>query len=134
MARPKSKELTERELAVMQLFWRCEDATAEESRQQLEKAGESLAYVTVANVVRSLADKGMLAQVTHDRPFRYRAARGFDEVSSNLVGDLVSRLFQGSRQAMLTQLISGKRLTQQEREFLKGVLAESQDCDPEGQA
>ena len=127
MARPKSKELTERELAVMQLFWQCEEATAEEARAELEQAGEALAYVTVANVVRGLADKGVLCQVNSDRPFRYRAAKSFEEVSSNLVGDLISRLFAGSRQAMLVQLISGKRLTDQEREFLEGVLAQDAD-------
>lgn len=122
MGRPKAKELTERELAVMQHFWRCEEATAEETRAALETSGESLAYTTVANVVRGLADKGVLEQINTERPFRYRASKSFEEVSSNLVGDLISRLFDGSRQAMLVQLFSKKRLTEQERQFLQDVL------------
>lgn len=122
MARPKAKELTERELAVMQHFWRCEEATAEEARIALEAAGEALAYATVANVVRGLADKGVLEQANAERPFRYRAAKSFEEVSKSLVGDLISRLFDGSRQAMLVQLFSQKSLSEQEREFLQEVL------------
>jgi predicted transcriptional regulator len=122
MARPKAKELTERELAVMQHFWRSDDATAEEAREALEQTGERLAYATVANVVRGLADKGVLEQTNSERPFRYRAAKTFDEVSRSLVGDLIARLFDGSRQAMLVQLFSQKGLSEQEREFLQGVL------------
>lgn len=122
MVRPKAKELTQRELAVMRHYWRCEEATAEEARLALEEAGEALAYATVANVVRGLADKGVLELANSERPFRYRAVKSFEEVSSSLVGDLISRLFDGSRQAMLVQLFSQKGLSEQEREFLQEVL------------
>jgi len=56
MARPKNPELTDRELAVMQVFWQTEEATAEQARQALLKAGEEVAYVTIANVVRGLLE------------------------------------------------------------------------------
>jgi predicted transcriptional regulator len=131
VARPKSKELTERELAVMRHFWDAEEATAEEARTALEESGETLAYATVANVVRGLADKGVLEQINPLRPFRYRAARTFAEVSTSLVGDLVSRLFSGSRQAMLVQLFSDQKLSPQERDYLEQVLAKNdQEAKP----
>ncbi|TWU58523.1 Transcriptional regulator BlaI [Rubripirellula tenax] len=122
MARPKTKELTSRELAVMQLFWQDDSATAEDARSFLESSGESLAYVTVANVVRALADKGFLKQINDARPFQYKAIRSFDDVSKGLVGDLVKRLFAGSREAMLVHLIDQRKLTAKEREYLIEVL------------
>lgn len=124
MARPRARELTERELAIMHVFWDCADATAEEAREQLEVRGESLAYVTVANVIRGLEAKGVLRQLNKERPFRFRAAKTFEEVSQNLLSDLMSRLFSGSRQAMLVQLLARQRLSEDERAFLQTLLSE----------
>ncbi|MDA1015114.1 MAG: BlaI/MecI/CopY family transcriptional regulator [Planctomycetota bacterium] len=122
MAGPKPKELTERELAVMRVYWDHGRATADEARQRLADAGVDLAYVTVANVVRGLQDKGFLNPLNENRPFEYEAAKSFESVSKRLVGDLVDRLFDGSRKQLLVQVLGKRRLTKAEREFLKQVL------------
>lgn len=127
MARPKATELTSRELAVMQIFWKQKEATAEDARGQLASAGEELAYVTIANVVRGLADKGFLKQTTTARPFRFQAVRSFEEVSKRLVGDLLTRLFEGSREAMLVNLLDRRKLTDEERAYLHDVLTKQED-------
>ncbi len=126
MARPKNPELTDRELAVMQVFWQTEEATAEQARQALLKTGEEVAYVTIANVVRGLLNKGFLKQTHSDRPYRYTAVRSFDDVSNKLLGDFMGRLFQGSRQAMLAQLLSHRKLNAAERKLLKEILDDSE--------
>lgn len=122
MAGPRAKELTERELAVMRVFWDNGPGTAEEARERLADSGVELAYVTVANVVRGLLDKGFLKQLNKSRPFQYQAARSFAEVSKRLVGDLVDRLFDGSRQELLVQVLAKRRLTRSEKQFLQQVL------------
>ncbi len=126
MARPKAVELTDRELAVMQLFWKNGEGTAEQAQAHLESSGEKLAYAPVANVVRSLADKGFLKQTNSTRPYQYVAVKKFEDVSKRLVGDLVTRLFSGSRQAMLVQLLDRQKLTEKERDFLQGLLSEQE--------
>lgn len=124
MASPQAKELTERELVVMRAFWDEGAGTADEARQRLADTGVELAYVTVANVVRGLVDKGFLKQLNKSRPFRYRPARSFEDVSKRLVGDLVERLFDGSRQKLLVQVLDKRRLSKTEREFLKQILVD----------
>lgn len=126
MARPKAPELTDRELAVMQVFWQTEESTAEQARQVLLKTGEEIAYVTIANVVRGLLEKGFLEQTHSERPFRYTAVRTFDDVSTKLLGDFMGRLFQGSRQAMLVQLLKHRKLSGAERELLEQILDDSE--------
>ena len=126
MTGPRAKELTERELAVMRVFWDDGPGTAEDARQRLSDSGVELAYVTVANVVRGLEDKGFLKQLNKSRPFLYEPARSFDEVSKRLVGDLVERLFDGSRQQLLVQVLGSRRLSKTEREFLKQVLQDQE--------
>lgn len=128
MARPKTTELTARELAVMQVFWKESEATAEDAHRHILSAGEELAYVTVANVVRGLVEKKFLQQTNERRPFTYKASRSFEQVSNNLVGDLLTRLFAGSRQALLVQLLDHHKLNEDERDYLKQVLAEQEDA------
>lgn len=106
----------------MHIFWQRAEATAEEAREALAESGEPLAYATVANVIRGLTDKGALIQLNDDRPFRFAAQRSFEDVSKNLVGDLIRRVFAGSRQAMLVQMFSQRKLTAEERSFLIGLL------------
>ncbi len=123
MARPASKELTERELEVMHVFWKGREITAMESREALAKQGVDRAYVTIANLVRILVEKGFLEPTNRQRPFRYRPTRSFEEVSSSLISDLVQRVFHGSREQLLVQMLGSKRkLSKKERELLEQVL------------
>lgn len=132
MVRPKSSELTDRELAVMQVFWRNDEATAEAIRKQLnDERDEQLAYTTVANVIRGLLDKNFLELTFHERPYRYRYARTFEDVSNRLVGNFLQKLFEGSREAMLVNILKQKKLSQSERELLQEVL---QDCEESSDA
>jgi predicted transcriptional regulator len=122
MARPPAKELTERELEVLQVFWKLEEATAAEARDELARGGLDRAYTTVATLVRILLDKGFLSQRPGDRPFRYRPARSYEEVSRRLLGDLVERVFSGSREQLLVRLVEQKKLSAKERAALEAVL------------
>jgi predicted transcriptional regulator len=124
MARPRAKELTERELEVMHAFWSKGEATAAEVRDELASRGRDLAYTTVATLVRILSEKGFLRQSSQERPFKYQPLRSFDEVSGNLVWDLVERLFGGKREQLLLRLLDEKKLTSKERAVLEEILRE----------
>ena len=99
MARPPAKELTERELEVMHVFWSRGESTVTDARDALAESGLDRAYTTVATLVRILSDKRFLEQTNDDRPFRYRPARSYEEVSRRLLGDILDRVFRGSRGA-----------------------------------
>ena len=126
MARPAAKELTDRELEIMQVFWKRGAITAQQARDELASTGIDLAYTTVATLVRILADKGFLTQSTSERPFLYVPARSYEEVSRRLLGDLVDRVFQGSRELLLIRLLEKKKLTAKERARLREVLGENE--------
>jgi predicted transcriptional regulator len=127
MARPAARDLTERELEVMHVFWQHGEATAAEARDRLAAAGLDRAYPTVANLVRVLHEKGFLEQTSAGRPFRYRPARSYEEVSGRLLGDVLDRVFRGSRELLLVRLVGRGKLTDKERALLEGVLKEQGD-------
>jgi BlaI family transcriptional regulator, penicillinase repressor len=126
MARPRATELTERELEIMHVFWKRGESTAAEVRDALAHSGRDLAYTTVATLVRILTDKGFVGQTNDERPFRYRPIRSFDDVSGRLLGDLVKRVFRGSREHLLIRLTEDRKLTAKERALLEKILREQQ--------
>ena len=128
MARPRSKELTERELEVMHVFWSAspeEARTVADVREALEDSGRDLAYTTVATLVRILTEKGFLEQTNSERPFTYRCLRTFDEVSQSMLGDLIEKVFGGSREKLLLRLVDQQKLSRRERTLLESILREN---------
>jgi predicted transcriptional regulator len=108
----------------MHVYWQRGELTAAEARAQLGAQGRDLAYTTVATLVRILCDKGFLQQTNDQRPFRFLPLRTFDEVSQSLVGELIERVFGGSRERLMIKLFDAKRLTRRERALLEEVLRE----------
>lgn len=131
MARPPAKQLTERELEVMHAVWDCsppgygqtaaDGPTVNDVRDRMAVSGRDLAPSTVATLMKILAHKRYLVRTTDRRPHRYAATRGFAEVSGTLVGELVKKVFGGSREALLARLVD-ERLTPSERDLLRSVL------------
>jgi predicted transcriptional regulator len=116
--------LTERELDVMHVFWTLGRATAAEVREELAKTGPDLAYTTVATLIRILVDKQFVDQVTQDRPFLYQPSRSYEEVSGRLLGNVLERVFHGSRKQLLVRLMEEKELSDEEKTLLESILRE----------
>ncbi len=126
MARPPAGELTGRELEAMHVFWLRGEATAAEVRDELARGGRDLAYTTAATQVRILLDKGFLVQANADRPYRYRPARSFEDVSRRLLGDLIDRVFRGSREQLVVRLMEQGAMTAEERARLAEIVRETE--------
>lgn len=125
MARPKSTELTDRELEVMQVFWDDGEQTAADAREVLASRGRALAYTTVATLIRILLEKGYLEQTNSERPFFYQPVRTFEDVSTSLVNDMVKRVFGGSKEQLLVSLFGQqKKLSRKDRAILENLLEE----------
>jgi predicted transcriptional regulator len=108
----------------MHVFWARGESTVAEIRDLLGTAGRELAYTTVATLVRILTEKQFLEQTNAERPFRYRPLRTFEDVSGNLLGDVVQRVFRGSREQVLLRLLEERKLTDEERAMLEAILRE----------
>ena len=124
MPRPAAKELTQRELEIMHLFWTHGSLTAATARGHLADAGRDLTYTTVATLVRLLLEKGFLQALNEERPFVYAPVRSHEDVSKRLLGDVLDCVFKGSREQLLLRLFEERQLTKQERKFLQVILKE----------
>lgn len=111
---------TDRELDVMAVLWELGDATVAEVQERLP---DDLAYTTVLTVLRTLEEKG---HVGH-RPGEGRAYRYHPLVERSVAGKsalrrMVGRLFGGSPELLLTELVSDRDLTDAELERMRRLL------------
>ena len=129
MNRPPAEALTERELEVMHVFWAKGQQSAQDARDELEKRGRNLTYTTVATLCKLLWDKEFLERIGEVRPFQFKPAKSFQEVSKHLVSDLIQRVFQGSREQLLLNVIGNKKLSKQKRKILEDLLREDDGAE-----
>src|SRR5881396_4324028 len=116
---------TDRELDVMSVLWDLGDATVAEVRAQL---ADKLAYTTVLTVLRTLEQKGYVAHIGEGRAHRYRPLVKRAAAGRSALRRLVEKVFDGSPELLLTQLVSDKNLSDEElrrlRRLLQGRLRE----------
>jgi BlaI family transcriptional regulator, penicillinase repressor len=124
MARSKPG-LGARELAVLKVVWRLEDASVREVYETLRKR-RPVAYTTVMTMMSTLETKGYLKKRADGRAFRYRPARQEGHVITLLVREFVNRVFDGASRPLLAHLVVEGRLTKEEREELKQLIDEAE--------
>ena len=120
---------TDRELDVMAVLWERGDATVAEVQERLP---DDLAYTTVLTVLRTLEEKGHVGHREEGRAYRYHPLVEREEAGASVLGRLVDRLFGGSPELLLTQLVSDGDLTDAELERMRRLLDEKLGRDGEG--
>lgn len=111
--------LTDRELDIMTVLWDQDSGTVAEVRAALT---DPLAYTTVLSVLQTLEDKGFVGHVEEGKAHRYHplVERGAAEKSA--VSRLVSSLFEGSPELLMTHLMTEQPLTTAEAKRLRKLL------------
>jgi BlaI family transcriptional regulator, penicillinase repressor len=111
--------LFERELDVMHVLWDRGSGTVQEVRDALT---DEMAYTTVLTVLRRLEEKGYVAHEEEGRAHRYVPIIKRQDARRSALDRLTKRLFEGSPELLLTQLVSQKKLSPEERKRLRKLL------------
>jgi len=112
---------TDRELDVMNVLWDAGSATVAEVRERLS---DDLAYTTVLTVLRTLEQKGYVGHTGEGRAHRYRPLVKRAAAGRSALRRLVEKVFDGSPELLLTQLVSDQNLSDEELRRLRKLLAE----------
>lgn len=110
-----------RELAVMSVLWRQGSATVSEVREQLD---EELAYTSVLSALQTLEDKGYVRHEAEGRAYRYFPLVEADRAGGSALQRIRDAIYHGSAEAMFAQLVSDQRLSREELERMRALLAE----------
>jgi BlaI family transcriptional regulator, penicillinase repressor len=112
---------TDRELDVMSVLWDVGPATVAEVRERLT---DELAYTTVLTILRTLEHKGYVSHTEEGRAHRYKPLVKREVAGRTALRRLLDKVFDGSPELLLTQLVSEKNLSDEELRRLRKLLAE----------
>ena len=110
---------TDRELDVMAVLWRRGSGTVTEVREGLDV---DLAYTTVLTILRTLEDKGFVTHLAEGKAHRYLPAVTPDLAGRSALSRVVDKIFDGSPEMLLTQLVSDRNLDPDELRRLRKLL------------
>ena len=122
--RTKSRTLTEQELEIMKVVWDLQTATVRDVYEALLRR-RKIAYTTVMTMMNILEEKGYLKKRAADKAYVYRPAQAKARVIRAMVQEFVARVFNGSAQPLLVQLIRDRRLSPQDLEKIGRAIKES---------
>lgn len=112
---------TDRELDLMAVLWELGSATVGEVQERLQ---DDLAYTTVLTTLRNMEEKGYVRHDEEGRAYRYYPEVPREEAGRSAVRRLVNKVFGGSRELLLTHLVSDEEITYADLRRLQRLVAE----------
>ena len=97
------------QLVVMEVVWDRGDATVAEVHQELTTR-RPIAYTTVLSTMRGLEKRCYLAHTMEGKAHRFHARRSRDDYTRKRVEKLVTSLFAGSPEKLMSHLMGREEL------------------------
>jgi BlaI family transcriptional regulator, penicillinase repressor len=118
---------TDRELDIMSILWRQGGATVAEVRDLLP---DSLAYTSVLSALQTLEEKGYVGHDTEGRAYRYYPMVAVEEAGESALGRVLDKIFHGSAESLLAQLVSDRTIPPDELKRMRQMLEELEGREP----
>ncbi|MFO1076698.1 MAG: BlaI/MecI/CopY family transcriptional regulator [Planctomycetota bacterium] len=124
------RNLGDLQLAILRSLWDSGEAAVASVHSALADRG--LALTTIATMLRKMEEKGLVAHRENGRQFLYRAKVDPDLVQKNMVGDLVTRLFDGDPLELVNHLLRAGEIELDELEQLRQRVVEAEKKQKRG--
>lgn len=115
---------TERELDIMSVLWREGSGSVAEVRKAL---GDSVAYTTILKILQILEEKGAVRHESEGRAYRYFPLVEQQAAGGSALGRILDKIFGGSAELLLAQLVSDQEIPPAELARMKELLAEMEE-------
>ncbi len=119
MTDKRTYRLGDLQLRIMRVLWESAPASVADV---LAKLDGSLAYTTVATMLRKMEDRGLLQHREQGRKFLYQPAVSAEDVTRCMADDLVDRLFEGNLAATVSHLLETREVSPGELARLEQLI------------
>jgi len=123
MRRRSARRLGDLELQIMNVLWERGPSTVREVLESLPTQPRP-AYTTVLTMMRLMHEKGYLDRRERGRAHVYQARLREQRVKRGLLRDLVEGAFRGSAEAVVVRLLEDERLSPEDLDRIKKLIAE----------
>lgn len=118
------RNLGDLQLAILRTLWDLGEAPVSAVHEAL--ADRQLALTTIATMLRKMEEKDLVGHTELGRQFVYRAKVAPEQVQKNLVGDLVTKLFDGDPLALVNHLLRAGEIELGELDDLRRQVADAE--------
>jgi BlaI family transcriptional regulator, penicillinase repressor len=108
MPRPREEQPTAGELEILKVLWDRGPSTVREVMEVLNEI-RPRAYTSVMSLLNVMTDKRLLVREPRGRAFVYRPRTDRGRTLRHMVGDLLSRAFEGSTSQLVLHLLDQTR-------------------------
>ena|SRR5437867_7890696 len=123
MSQHRIHRLGDLQLRILKALWERREATVAEVLEALRDQS-TLAYTTVATMLRKMETRGLVTHRAEGRSFIYTACVAAEEVSRSMADHLVDRLFEGNLLEVVNHLLTTREVSRQELRQLEKLIAE----------
>ena len=124
MARSESEHPTELELEILKVLWDEAPLPVREVRARLDaQAGRPLAHSTVVTMLNIMHRKGFVRRRKDGKAFLFSPKDERKNVVGKMMGDLVSKVFDGSAAALVLDLLETNDLDTEELSEVRKLIA-----------
>jgi predicted transcriptional regulator len=135
MAGKSPSALSGREYAILKLLWERGPLTVREVRDELasgqDERDEEIPYTTVLSLLQLMEKKGYVVHESEGKTYRYKAKVARGKTTRLVIGDFVSRFFDGSTEALLMGLAESPDVSPEVWEKLKSAIKRRQEPNDE---
>jgi len=123
MARPESENPTELELEILKILWDESPLPVRVVRARLEsQANRPLAHSSVITMLNIMHRKGFVRRKKEGKSFLFSPRLEKETVAGSIVGDVLSRVFEGSASEMMLNLLETADLDADELTELRKLI------------
>ena len=126
-------QLTDAELAVMNLLWENDQLTARQVREQLYPDATKAQHGTVQKLLQRLEDKGCVKRDDSLAINLFSFAISRQTYAGNQLESLATRLTSGSVAPLITHLVENNKISRDEINRIRAILADYKEEEEEGE-
>ena len=120
----KPDDVTDAELAVLQVLWNQGQASMRELSDELYPGGTKSHYATVKKLLTRLESKDCVQCDRSGSVFQFEATIEKKDLVSRRLRAVAESLCDGSLSHLLTQMVESKELTKKDRNALRSLIDE----------
>jgi len=116
----RTQRLGDLQLKIMRVLWELGQASVADVHDQL--VGASLAYTTIATMLRKMEDRGLVRHHEEERRFIYEACVSQTEVRRSVAEDFLDRVCEGSLASAVNHLLDARDVSREELGELERLI------------
>ncbi len=123
MARRTSPQPTEVEVAILRVLWDRGPSSVRQVHEALSGTRDT-GYSTTLKMMQVMFDKGLLKRDESVRPQVYRPAQPEAKTQTQMVDDLVQKVFGGSARKLVLRAVQSEQVSPEELAEIRKLLRE----------